>query len=557
MRRRSVNKCAKAVWFAILATCIGCAPARIQQISNAFVPPTPRPPDIVLADEVPLLPPADVRVQLTLAPRLPHQRETSALPSWATLLMREADWHVQAGWQAYKASDLERARSEFDRAVDLLLAPREPADPQADQAIEKKLEQLVQVIYRFDLLAQEALIEPHEPIFPGSPLDEIPSMTFPIDPALRNRVVEEIRATCSQLPLVAADPVLSYIRYFSSGRGRQILLSGWRRSGRYRPLIQRILDEEGLPPELIHVAQAESGFLPRAVSRRRAAGLWQLMKARAAQYGLKQTPYSDERLDPEKSTRAAARHLRDLYHDFGDWYLALAAYNAGPAVIARAVERTGYADFWELRRRNVLPRETSNYVPIILALTIMAKNPAAHGLDGVTPDPPLQHDSLEITAPTSLALVADLLEYPLVDLRELNPALLKDTAPAGYWLHVPKGVVSQLAPALAAIPPERRQSSRAHRVGEGETLASIAKRYAVPEAWLIAANAELGSRLEPGDWVLVPARGQGRLKAPKGKPTPGRAQHGPVSSPAAHAGAVVKPGATLSASIRARVAARP
>ena len=128
-------------------------------------------------------------------------------------------------------------------------------------------------------------------------------------------------------------------------------------------------------------------------------------------------------MDPEKATRAAARHLRDLYHEFGDWYLAIAAYNCGPANVEKAVERTGYADFWELRARGVLPAETTNYVPIILAMTIMEKNAAEYGIEGFTLDPPLEYDTVETTAPTSLTLVADILDMPLAELAALNPAM--------------------------------------------------------------------------------------------------------------------------------------
>ncbi len=160
-------------------------------------------------------------------------------------------------------------------------------------------------------------------------------------------------------------------------------------------MIQRILDEEGVPQELIHLAQAESGFIPRAVSRKAAGGMWQFVKLRGKQYGLMQTAYTDDRMDPEKATRAAARHLHDLYNEFGDWYLAIAAYNCGPGVVEKAVERTGYADFWELRNRGVLPAETTNYVPIILAMTIMEKNAAEYGLEGSAMDPPLEYDTVE------------------------------------------------------------------------------------------------------------------------------------------------------------------
>ena len=146
-------------------------------------------------------------------------------------------------------------------------------------------------------------------------------------------------------------------------------------------MIQRTLKQEGVPQDLIYLAQAESGFHPLALSRVGARGIWQFMASRARGYGLQRNWWVDDRQDPEKSTRAAARHLKDLYNQFGDWYLAMAAYNSGPGTVQSAVKRTGYADFWELYSRNVLPKETRNYVPIILAVTIMAKNPAQYGLD--------------------------------------------------------------------------------------------------------------------------------------------------------------------------------
>src|ERR1700728_1568011 len=149
-----------------------------------------------------------------------------------------------------------------------------------------------------------------------------------------------------------------------------------------------------------------------------------------------QGPGTDDRLDPERATRAAAKHLHDLYAMFGDWYLAMAAYNCGPGCVQRAVERTGYADFWELRRLNALPKETSNYVPVILAMTIMAKNAKDYGLDHLEMEPALEFDTIEMQTATHLALVADAVERPLSELRELNPALVRSMAPAGYSIHV-------------------------------------------------------------------------------------------------------------------------
>ena len=202
------------------------------------------------------------------------------------------------------------------------------------------------------------------------------------------------------------DQVAGYINYFST-RGRGTVERALARSGRYEDMIRRTLREEGVPQDLIYLAQAESGFHPLAVSRAGARGMWQFMGSRAKGYGLERSWWVDDRQDPEKATRAAAHHLKDLYNQFGDWYLAMAAYNSGPGTVQSAVKRTGYADFWELYRRKVLPKETRNYVPIILAVTIMAKNPAQYGLDSVVKEKPVPYDTVKIDYPIDLRLAAE------------------------------------------------------------------------------------------------------------------------------------------------------
>jgi membrane-bound lytic murein transglycosylase D len=244
----------------------------------------------------------------------------------------------------------------------------------------------------------------------------------------------------------------------------------------------------------------------------RAGGMWQFLTWRGNEYGLKQTRYTDDRMDPEKATRSAARHLRDLYHEFGDWYLAIAAYNCGPGSVEKAVERTGYADFWELRARGVLPAETTNYVPIILAMTIMEKNAAEYGIEGFALEPPLEYDTVETTAPTSLTLVADILDMPLPDLASLNPASLRGVVPENYPLHVPKGTGNQLSTAMQSIPEGHLNGWRMHRVGAGETLATIGKRYGVPAANIVAVNHLASPLTVEGDRLLIPAAA--RAEAP-------------------------------------------
>jgi membrane-bound lytic murein transglycosylase D len=451
---------------------------------------------------VPEPPPLDASAQPSDSPRFVSPLPPSSLGSRADILIREADWYFQAGRAHYQAGDVGAARTEFDRAIDTLLAAPEEAAIRIP--VDKKLEELVEAIHRLDLAGLGAGETGPLPGFERPPLEDVEPLTFPVDPALKDKVAEELRATSSQLPLQITDAVLSYIDFFSKGHGRRILVYGLQRSGRYRTLIHRILDEEGVPQELIYLAQAESGFQPRAVSRKRATGMWQFMASRGQEYGLERSGYSDDRLDPEKATRAAARHLRDLYHHFGDWYLAMAAYNCGPVNVDRAVERTGYADFWELRARNVLPKETANYVPAILAMTIIMKNPKEYGLDGIDGDPALENDTIQVSAPTHLQLVADLTECPVSQLHDLNPALLKNVAPAGTTLRIPKGSGLGLAEAIDAVPPEKRTAWRVHRIAGGDTLPAVAQRYRVTPKAILAANRTVAGPLEEGDLLVIP-----------------------------------------------------
>jgi membrane-bound lytic murein transglycosylase D len=255
-------------------------------------------------------------------------------------------------------------------------------------------------------------------------------------------------------------------------------------------MIRRTLQEEGVPQELIYLAQAESGFHPLAVSRAGARGMWQFMGSRARGYGLERSWWVDDRQDPEKATRAAAHHLKDLYTQFGDWYLAMAAYNSGPGTVQSAVKRTGYADFWELYRRNVLPRETRNYVPIIVAVTIMAKNPEQYGLDSVVKETPVPYDTVKINYPIDLRLAAECVDVTTSDLLDLNPSLLRLTTPKdrAFELHLPAGTAEKFQTAVASIPADKRVWWRYHKVQSGETLASIARTFHTTSKAIAEAN---------------------------------------------------------------------
>ena len=429
-------------------------------------------------------------------------RKPAFHPSADDLLVSQAEQKYEAGKRAYQANDLATARRDFDAAIDLMLqASGKPSDR---TLYESKLDHMVDAIHRLDLARLGAAVNNPEPLFEKAPLDGILQMTLPVDPSIKGKVMDEVKSTASQLPLVVNDSVLSYIHYFS-GRGHNTMLAGLQRAGRYRPMIERALREEGIPLELIHLAQAESGFLPRAVSNRAATGMWQFVKFRGQEYGLNQSGYTDDRLDPERATRAAARHLHDLYNHFGNWYLAIAAYNCGPGAVDRAIERTGYADYWELRARHAIPIETSNYVPIILAMTIMTKNAAEYDLQNIPAEPPLEYDTLRVDSTTHLALIGDVTDTPVSELSAMNPALLRSVAPAGYDLHVPKGSAPALTAALKSIPAERRLSWRMHRVQSGETLLAIARHYNTAATEIASVNNLEADVPNAGDRLLIPA----------------------------------------------------
>jgi membrane-bound lytic murein transglycosylase D len=499
------------VWLLGAAVCLGatlcmtsCATTdtSTRQFRTFFVPPRPAP-KASQTIEPPDIPAGPVvsAFYANEAPRVTNTLPVVPRPSDAEFLIHRADEYFAAGKRAFQNDRMDEAKRDFDRALDTLLsAPENTIDR---TRLERHAEELIEAIYRYDVdrVASADRSEP-EVTFEQSPIDDLLNMTFPVDPNLRDKVQEQIRATTSQLPLQENDAVVSFINFFSSTRGKKIMAYGLQHSGRYRPMIQKILSEEGVPQELIYLAQAESGFSPRAISRARCVGVWQFIAYRGKEYGLNQTPGTDDRMDPERATHAAAKHLRDLYNHFGDWYLAMAAYNCGPGCVDKAIQRTGYADFWELRRLNVLPKETANYVPAILAMTIIAKNAKDYGLDNVEFEAPVDYETIELESPTHLALIAEAVDRPLSEIRDLNPSVLHSVAPAGHAVHVPKGTLAQAEAALQVVPAARRDSWRVHRIESGESFADLARRFNTTPAALLAANRD--DMPEAGAWVAIP-----------------------------------------------------
>ena len=402
-------------------------------------------------------------------------------------LIAKAEKEFQAGQANYGAGHLESAKDNFDRAFTTILSG--DIDVHTDERLENEFDKIVESVHELELQALKEGDGFTEQKSEPAPIDEANEVTFPVDPNIKAQALAEIRQTRSDLPLMMNDQIASFISYFSS-RGKGTLANGMAHSGKYRDMISRVLKEEGVPQDLIYLAQAESGFHSLALSRAGARGMWQFMASRASGYGLERNWWVDERQDPEKATRAAARHLKDLYNMFGDWYLAMAAYNSGPGTVQHAVQRTGYADFWELYKRNVLPGETRNYVPIILAITIMSKNPAQYGLDNVQMEAPLASDSVSIDYPVDLRLVAECVDSSVSTLQELNPSLLRMTTPKdqSFPLHLPVGTKDKFEQEVAVIPMEKRVLWRFHRVQPGDTLETIARKYHVSSEAIAEAN---------------------------------------------------------------------
>jgi membrane-bound lytic murein transglycosylase D len=443
----------------------------------------------------------------------------SKAPNGTEWLAAQSQMAFDAGEQDFRAGHLGKAREEFDRALDQLLASG--FDVESDPRLSELYRHIVETVSADELEAFRDGDGFREQQATPAPIDEIAeepvSQPDNVDPNLRGRAEGEVGSIAHDLPLTVNDPVLAYLNYFKTPRGSAIVETGLRRAGRYRAMVEGALHEEGVPQDLIYLAQAESAFQPQAVSKAGARGMWQFMSFAGRKYGLQKSWWVDERQDPQKATHAAARDLRDLYDQFGDWYLAMAAYNSGAGTIQHAIERTGYADFWELYRRNVLPKETQNYVPIILALTLISKDPARYGIE-FEPEPALKADAVKPGQPIDLRLAAETIDTDLETLRSLNPELLRLVTPSDpeFVLRLPEGTAERFYAEIAAIPPEKWVSWRRHKVEEGETLSGIAKRYRVlPSEVADANNLSAGAPLEQGQKLIIPAAA--RSEAATGK----------------------------------------
>jgi membrane-bound lytic murein transglycosylase D len=457
------------------------------------------------------------------------------------LTIERSEESFQKGEEFFKAGEYAQARRHYDRAIELILEAG--IDIRSDARLKQHYQRLLdQINQRQATLAkqlptplplsaeakdemtdaQAAQLAKQTPVNqPGvSPLDEIAKINLTDEE--RKATEEEAKAA-----LLAAKIdfgfrpnalVQSWINYYQ-GRGRLTMERGLQRSGRYMAMARRIFKEEGVPQDLAWLGQVESAWSPNARSWAAAVGLWQFIPGTAARFGLRQDFYIDERSSFEKATRASARYLKFLANRYaGNWELAMAAYNSGEGNVDRAIARSGYADFWEIYQRGLLPNETRNYVPNILATIIVAKNPQRYGFN-VKPAPPLAYDTVLVNNSVDLRLAAEACDTSYEYLAELNPELKRGATPQGftYGLRVPPRCGKTLQAWLVRIPADKRNAWRLMTAQNEDTFATIAKRTGVSESTLSAING--GVEPKAGQKVIIPVGSSVRTVAavaPKG-----------------------------------------
>jgi membrane-bound lytic murein transglycosylase D len=351
----------------------------------------------------------------------------------------------------------------------------------------------------------------------GSPLDLLADVSPKIDLLSLEPEPVEVPVPSYDIPMITNDKVAFWLDYYANKRHTQFQ-AGLERSGRYMYVFREVFQEEGLPLDLIYMAHVESAYKTTAYSRARARGIFQFISGTGKHYGLRIDYWVDERLDPEKSARAAAAYLKDLYAEFGDWYLALAGYNAGEGKIRRALARSGRDDFWGIAKTRYIRRETKNYVPAILAAVMISKDPEKYGFD-FEADSPVVYETIEIEGAVDLQVLARCAGSDLDRLKLLNPALRRYQTPphARTKVHVPVGASEATLAALEKVPQNERVLYARHRVRSGDTLYDLARDYGVSVSAIQQSN-KMGRRtvIRVGDELIIPTVAAGSYSAPAG-----------------------------------------
>ncbi len=439
--------------------------------------------------------------------------DNSNYPQVMLELMSASRSKYLEGSALIKAGDLEKAQESFDKAVDLLMQSNWDlaSTPTLNRFFQDLILRIHQDESRYLLTPYEAEENEVETLI-ADKLDGLDLMPSSMDPDLREALAADLAKAHYEIPITINEMVLKSLDFWLN-RGRKVFEGGLMRSGQYRPIIEKIFREEAIPLDLLYLAQVESMFRPHAVSKAKAKGIWQFEKATAIRYGLKVTRDVDERSDPEKSTRAAAHYLNDLFAMFKDWNLALAAYNWGEGKVKRLINSTGMNDFWQLvDLRQRLPAETKNHIPLIHASVILGRNPEKYGMPTEL-DPPLQYTEVSVSKPIDLRAAARVLSTSIDELKKLNPALRGLTTPANYpnyQLKVPLDSPAEIEEQLASLPTAKirtlPESDCRYKVRRGETLTRIADRYKISVAKLQQANNfSAKTKLIAGSWIRLPS----------------------------------------------------
>jgi len=452
------------------------------------------------------------------------QSAQPASPTTIQQVIDRAEENYLRGEEASTKGLPDIARRMFDNALDTVL--QSGFDLRTNPRLDAYYRSLLERIHKHEALPDDVHEAAERPdVAEPSVLDEVSAIK---EDELALTTADGVKIFGHyDFEFSVAPPVFQFINFFVAGRGHSTMEVGLQRSGRYRQMVEKIFKEEKVPQDLMWLAQAESVWKPNALSRAAAKGIWQFIPSTGTRYGLAQTTWIDDRSQPEKSTRAAARYLRWLHDHFaGDWLLAMAAYNSGENRVDSAIARCGYADFWELYKRGLLPQETRNYVPCILSIIVISKNQKRYGFE-VKPDSPLNFETVDLPGQTDLKVVADLIGVPYESVQDLNAELRRGTSPAGerYTIKIPKGLKKQFDVAYAALPEEQRMRKVAvpsddvvdryrssyrvqvasYQVRRGDTLASVARRTGVSVQELAKLN-RMSTRgeLRRGQTVKVP-----------------------------------------------------
>jgi membrane-bound lytic murein transglycosylase D len=349
-------------------------------------------------------------------------------------------------------------------------------------------------------------------------------------PLLKEAPVQDVEVTGTEIPMTMNRLVKETITYLQEEPDGHV--DRWlKRVHVYGPMIEHILAEEDVPKEMKYLAMAESGLNPRARSWAGAVGMWQFMPATGRRYGLRINAWVDERRDPEKATRAAARHLRDLYEEFGDWHLAMAAFNCGAGCVRHALRRTDAADpsYWDAY--DYLPRETRGYVPMFIATAYVMENPEAYGFEPAPPTPAFSYDYVAVHGSMlSLRTLADLAGTDASVLRSLNPELRRGRVPPSrdrYHLRIPLGTYPRFVWNYAELPEHEKQPATTYTVRSGDTLSEIAQRFGTSTTVLQRLNGLDGTLIRQGQHLVVPVQDyEGALTTEASENNPMRVQYG-------------------------------